>query len=297
MKVLVSGSTGFIGSELVPTLERAGHEVVRLVRGKGQPGIAWDPTAGTLDRQALEAAGIEGVVHLAGENVAAARWTPEQKRKIRDSRVLGTRLLSEALAGLANPPRVMLSASAVGYYGDRGDEVLTEDSAPGSDFLAEVCVAWEAAAEPARAAGIRVVHPRIGFVLSGAGGPLAKMLTPFRMGAGGPFGSGRQWMPWISIEDVIGAMARALSSEALFGPVNLVSPQPVRNADFARTLGHVLGRPALVPAPAFALKLLLGELSEAVLAGQRVEPARLKAAGFGFRHPELEGALRQLLGK
>lgn len=299
MKILISGSSGLVGSELVPTLERAGHEVVRLVRGppKRAGDIAWDPAAGRLDQQALEAGAVEGVVHLAGENIAGGRWTPEQKRRIRDSRVVGTRLLSEALAALPTRPRVLVSASAVGYYGDRGDEVLTEESASGTDFLAGVCRDWEAATGPASAAGIRVVHTRFGIILSSEGGSLAKMLPPFRMGAGGPFGGGRQWMSWVTLDDVVGALIRALSMEALSGPVNVVAPHPVRNAEFARALGHVLGRPAVVKAPAFALKLLLGEMAGALLSGQRVEPRRLQEAGFAFRHPELEGALRHLLGK
>ncbi len=300
MKVLVSGAGGLVGSELVPTLERAGHTVVRLVRTPPRDGseIQWDPMGGRLDAAALEAAGIEGVIHLAGENIAEGRWSAEQKQRIRDSRVKGTQLLASTLARMAQPPAVLVSASATGFYGDRGDEILTEDSPSGSDFLSAVCREWEAATQPAEQAGIRVVHARFGIILSPEGGALAKMLPPFRLGAGGPFGSGRQWMSWIALEDAVGAVLRSLMNDHLRGPVNVVAPNAVRNAEFARVLGHVLGRPAAVPAPAFALRLMLGEMADALLlSGQHVQPARLTAAGFAFRYPELEGALRHLLGK
>jgi uncharacterized protein len=301
MRVLISGASGLIGSALAPALAEAGHTIVRLGRSEPKPGAAevrWDPMSGTLDLASLEAlGGADAVVHLAGESVAAKRWTPEQKARIRDSRVKGTRLLSEALTRLANPPRVLASASAIGYYGDRGDEVLREDSPPGSDFLAEVCKAWEAATEPAARAGIRVVNHRFGLVLSPDGGVLKTMLGPFRMGVGGPLGSGKQWMSWIALDDVVGAIRHGLSAEGLQGPVNTVAPNPVTNAEFSRVLGRVLSRPAAFPVPEFALRLALGEMADAALGSQRVEPARLKETGYKFRYPELEAALRHVLEK
>ncbi|HWP35888.1 MAG TPA: TIGR01777 family oxidoreductase [Thermodesulfobacteriota bacterium] len=297
MRVLVSGSTGFIGSALVPVLEARGDTVVRLVRRPPRPGeaaVAWDPQAGRLDPAGLE--GFDAVVHLAGENVAAGRWTAERKRRIRDSRVEGTRLLCEGLARLTRPPQVLVAASAIGYYGDRGAEWLTEESPPGTGFLAEVARAWEGATEPAADRGIRVVRLRIGVVLSPAGGALARMLPLFRRGLGGRIGSGRQYLSWIALPDLTGAVAHVLGPAGPAGPVNAVAPNPVTNAEFAETLGRVLGRPARLPAPAALLRLALGEMAdEMLLASARVQPARLLATGYRFRYPELEPALRALL--
>jgi uncharacterized protein (TIGR01777 family) len=297
MKVLVSGASGLIGSHLVADLDAAGHQVVRLTRsaaGLAEAEIHWDPDGGRLDREALQ--GMDAVVHLAGENIAAGRWTPARKARIRDSRLRGTRLLCEALAGLEHPPRVLVSASAVGYYGDRGEERLTEESAAGEGFLPELCRAWEAATEPAARAGVRVVHARLGMVLSPRGGALAKMLPIFRLGLGGRLGGGRQYVSWIDIGDVVGAIVHALGDDSLRGPVNVVAPQAVTNAHLTKVLGRVLRRPTVLPAPAFALRLVLGEMADALLlASARVEPRRLLAAGYAFRHPNLEECLRRLL--
>jgi uncharacterized protein len=299
VKILVSGSTGLIGSAVVPSLATGGHAVVRLVR-TGSPAaadrIAWDPATDTIDAAKVE--GFDAVVHLAGESIAASRWTPEQKVRLRESRVKGTRLLAETLARLATPPRVLVCASAVGYYGNRGDELLNEESAPGPDFLSRVCRDWEAATEPATQKGIRVVNLRFGMVLSPAGGALGKMLTPFRLGVGGVIGSGRQYMSWIALDDVVGAIHHSLVTDTLRGPVNAVAPRPATNREFTKTLGRVLSRPTLFPMPAFAVRAAFGEMADALLlAGQRVEPARLVASGYEFRFPELEGALRYVLGR
>ncbi|HQR18999.1 MAG TPA: TIGR01777 family oxidoreductase [Gemmatimonadales bacterium] len=241
---------------------------------------------------------MDAAVHLAGESIAAGRWTAETKRRIRDSRVLGTRLLAESLARLMRRPRVLVTASAVGIYGDRGDDILNEDSPPGSDFLARVGQEWEAAAKPAAEAGIRVVHLRFGIILAREGGALPRMVRPFMLGAGGPIGSGRQWMSWIALDDAIAAVLEALHNEQARGPINAVAPGPVRNAEFAAALGAALHRPALIPAPAFALRLLYGEMADAaLLASQRVVPSRLEALGFRFRHPALPGALGAILGR
>ena len=294
MKILVSGASGFVGSTLLPLLTNAGHQVVRLTRGGG--GLSWEPAAARIDAAALE--GFDGVVHLAGESVAARRWTTEQKRRIRDSRVVGTRLLCDTLARLARPPRVLVCASAIGYYGSRGDATLTETSPAGDDFLGRTCREWEAATEPAARKGIRVVNLRFGFILGAAGGGLKKMLPPFRLGLGGPLGDGRQWMSWVAIDDAAGAALFALTHEALRGPANVVAPNPVTNAEFTRVLGRVLSRPAFLPMPAFVARLAFGEMADALLlAGQRVEPARLRAAGYTWRHPDLEKSLRAMLGR
>jgi len=272
--------------------------VTRLVRGAsiGRDEAAWDPVRGLAEPSRLD--GTDAVVHLAGANIAAGRWTPTRKAEIRQSRVEGTRSLCDALARLAHPPRVLVSASAVGYYGDRGAETLTEDSPGGTGFLADVCRAWEAATDPASQAGIRVVNLRFGMILTPAGGALAKMLLPFKLGAGGRIGGGEQFMSWIALDDAIGAIHHALGQESVRGPVNAVAPAPVSNTDFTCTLARVLRRPALFPLPAFAARLLFGEMADALLlGGARVVPARLQAAGYGFRFPELEGALRHLLGQ
>jgi uncharacterized protein len=297
MHVAVTGSGGLIGSALVATLSAGGHRVTRLVRGPapGVDAIGWDPAAGVRDAASLE--GLDGVVHLAGESIAAGRWTAGRKEAIRRSRVEGTQRLCETLARLARRPKVLVCASAIGYYGDRGEQGLTEQSAPGTDFLAQVCREWEAAAARAAQAGIRVVHLRFGVVLSPAGGALRKMLLPFRMGAGGRIGSGRQFWSWIALDDAVGAIHHALVTAALAGPANAVAPSPVTNAEFTRTLARVLGRPALVPLPAFAARLAFGEMADSLLlASARVIPARLQETDYRFRYPELEGALRHLLG-
>lgn len=295
MRVAVSGATGLIGGALVARLRADGDTVVRLVRDASRAAagdVVWNPDAGTIDGKALE--GIDAVVHLAGENVGT-RWTEEKKRRIRDSRVNGTRLLAETLARLAHPPRTLVQASAVGIYGDRGEETITEDSPTGTGFLADVGRAWEAASEPAERAGIRVVRLRFGIVLSAKGGALQQMLLPFRLGLGGRIGSGRQWMPWISLDDVVEVIVRALRDERLRGPVNTVVGS-VRNADFTDALGRALHRPTLIPVPGFALRALFGEMAdEGLLAGQRVEPARLQAIGHVFHHPTLDDALAAAL--
>jgi len=285
-----------IGSALVSSLTAAGHRVTRLVRAAStKRGEAWwDPATGVIPLQDLGE--VDGAVHLAGESIASGRWTPEKKQLIRDSRVQGTRVLCEAMTRLAKPPRVIVCASAIGYYGHRGDELLTEQSASGSGFLAEVCREWEAAAAPAAQAGIRVVHTRFGMVLSPAGGALAKMLPPFRLGLGGPLGSGRQWVSWVALDDVVGAIGAALSSPVLQGPVNVVAPTPVTNREFTAQLGRALNHPAIVPAPAFVLRFALGELAaDLLLASTRVEPSKLQAARYVFRYSTLDQALRHLL--
>lgn len=302
MKVLISGSTGLIGSALTRSLEASGHTCAALSRQEvpNRTTVGWDPARGEIDVEALAALGmLDAVVHLAGENIAEHKWSADVKRRIRDSRVVGTYTLSTALASLPEPPRALLSASAVGYYGNREGEDLSEASPPGDDFLATICRDWEAAAGPASAAGIRVVHPRIGVVLSVKGAALMKLLPIFRAGVGGPLGTGRQWMSWVSLTDTVGALEFLLSNEGLRGPFNLTAPEPVTNAEFARTLGKALRRPALLPAPAFALRLLLGrEKADALLlSGQRVLPRRLLEAGFVFRDPTLLEALQAELSE
>jgi uncharacterized protein (TIGR01777 family) len=297
LDVLVSGPTGLIGSALIPALEERGHRVRRLTRsgGSAENTVWWDPSAGEIDTGRLD--GVDAVVHLAGESIVG-RWTRAKKARIRESRVRGTRLLAETLAGLPEPPAIMVSASASGYYGDRGNELLSEESAPGGNFLAGVCEEWEAAANPARQVGVRVVHPRFGIVLSTAGGALGTTLPIFRLGAGGKIGSGRQYWSWVVIDDVVGAILHALEEDSLNGPVNVTVPDPLTNAEYTRTLGHVLGRPTIFPLPAPAARVLLGQVAdELLLASQRIEPVRLKETGYSYRYPELEGALRYLLGR
>jgi len=296
LTVLVAGASGHLGSALVPLLASQGHRVRRLVRAPRPltpEAVHWDPDTGTMDAAALE--GVDAVVNLAGERIAALRWTRAKKARISRSRIVGTRLLAETLASLERRPRVFLSASAVGYYGDRGAEALTEESPPGHTFLARLCREWEAAAEPAQRAGIRVVHLRTANVLDAMRGFLAPLLPLFRLGLGGRLGSGRQYVPWIAIDDWVRAVAHLLVTESVEGPVNLAAPQQVTNAEFTRTLARVLGRPAVVVVPAFALRLVMAELGREILASQRVQAARLLASGFTFKYPTLEEALRHLL--
>lgn len=297
MKIVVSGSHGLVGSALCELLTKNGHEVIRLVRHArtiGAPEIEWHPNKGIIDKEQLE--GLDAVVHLAGENIAGGRWTAEKKQAIRDSRVNGTALLSESLTTLKRPPEVFVSASAIGYYGNRGDELLTETSTPGNDFLAGVCQEWEKAARPAAEKGIRTVLTRFGIILAENGGALAKMLTPFRMGIGGRIGNGKQWMSWIALDDVVGGIQSLIHDRFVTGPVNFVSPFPVTNAEFTKTLGSVLSRPTFFPVPAFGARLAFGEMADALLLGsQRVEPAVLTSRGFGFQLPKLEPALKHIL--
>jgi uncharacterized protein (TIGR01777 family) len=299
MKILISGSHGLVGSALARSCVEEGHEVVRLVRHEASlsaPEIEWHPNQGRIDPQRLE--GFDAVIHLAGESIASGRWNEEKKRTIRESRTKGTLLLSETLAQLSKPPSVFISASAIGYYGNRGDELLTETSPPGNDFLSSVCVEWEHATRPASEKGIRTVLARFGIILDRNGGALAKMLTPFRMGVGGRVGDGRQWMSWIALDDVVGALKFLSRDAAVSGPVNFVAPRPETNADFTRTLGRVLSRPTIFPMPAFAARLAFGEMADALLlSSQKVEPTVLENRGFAFYWPRLEPALEHLLRK
>jgi len=306
MKLAVSGTSGLVGSALLPALYADGHVVTRLVRpgaalrsdpeAAGARDIRFDIAGNSIDAGALD--GVEAVVHLAGVGIAAARWTARHLEAVRSSRVDGTRLLATTLARLARPPRLLVQASAVGYYGDRGDEILTEASAPGRGFLAETCIAWEAAAAPLRDRGVRVVPLRFGVILSARGGALAKMLLPFRLGLGGVVGSGRQWMPWIGLDDAVGIIRRVIDDTALDGAVNAVAPEPVTNRQFTAALGRALRRPTFLPVPAFAARLALGGMADALLlASARVTPQRLTAAGYpyiyGALQPALEAALRE----
>jgi uncharacterized protein (TIGR01777 family) len=285
-----------IGGALSADLEQAGYRVVRLVRAPGQAGtLVWDPSSPDNDLGALS--GCAAVVHLAGENVASRRWSAEQKRRIRESSSLGTRHLCEALSRLQQPPRVLLSVSGIGFYGEHGSEAVDESTVPGTAFLSQVCIEWEAAADPARARGIRVVHPRIGLVLAAHGGALARMLPVFKLGAGGKLGNGQQYMSWISLHDLVRALRFAIETPTLSGALNAVAPNPVPNAEFTRELAHTLRRPALFPVPAAALRLVLGELSTEVLGSIRVLPRVLEGAGFHFDHPDLASALSAVLGK
>jgi len=297
MRVAITGSSGLIGSALVRALRGAGHRPLRLVRHDhpGSDEIAWDPAAGTIDAGALE--GVDAVVNLAGAGIGDSRWTDERKRLILESRVQGTALLAQALAGLDRKPRVLLSASGIDYYGDTGDAVVTEQTPPGSGFLTDVCLQWEGATASAQAAGIRTVLLRTGIVQSSDGGALAKTLTPFKLGVGGRFGSGRQWWSWISIDDHVRAMLHLIDSDVT-GPANLTAPEPVTNREYTKALGRELGRPTLVPIPMAGPRLLLGrELADTLLlASHRVVPAVLEASGFTFRHPTIEQCLAAQLG-
>ena len=298
MRVVVTGSSGLIGTALTDELRRRGDEVVRLVRREPGPGeVPWDPARGEIDAAALE--GADAVVHLAGVGIGDSRWTEAHKRAVLDSRVQGTTLVARTMASMADKPRVLVSASAIGYYGDRGDDVLTEESRAGTGFLTDVVRQWEGATAAAEDAGVRVAHIRSGLVLSPAGGALKQMLLPFRLGAGGRIGSGRQWWSWIAIDDEVGAILHVIGADALRGPVNLTAPNPVTNAEFTKTLGRVLGRPTLLPTPTLALKVLFGgdAVEEMFLGGQRVVPAMLQASEYEFRHSALEPALRTLLGR
>jgi uncharacterized protein len=299
VNVAVSGASGLVGAALVSSLEAGGHRAIPLVRRGLRPGedaLRWDPATGAITLAGPSVA--DAVVHLAGDSIMGLRWTADKKRRIRESRTTATRLLVQTLTRLPKPPAVLVCASGVGYYGSRGDEVLTEDSRPGTGFLAELARDWEAATAPAIAQGMRVVNMRLGVVLSAQGGALATMLTPFRMGLGGVIGDGAQWMSWIALDDVTGAIRHALATDALRGPVNAVAPAPVTNAEFTRILGRVLARPTLVPLPAFVARLTLGEMAdELLLASQRAVPARLQANGYRFRHPSLEDALRAVLAR
>ncbi len=299
MRTIVSGSTGLVGSALVLALTKAGHDVVRLVRRhehENSSTIFWSPDTGEINAESCD--NVETVVHLAGENIAGGRWNPARKQLIRDSRVESTRLLAETMTACENPPKTMVIASAAGYYGNRGDELLREDSSPGEGFLAEVCREWEAAAQPAVDKGIRVVKLRIGVVLTPKGGALAKMLPVYKMGLGGKMGTGLEYMSWLTLKDLVDIALFAIDNEAVSGPVNAVSPRPVTSAEFSKTLGRVLSKPTLLPVPAFALKAALGEMAkETLLSSTRVAPTKLEKYGFQFTHPDLETALRGLLGK
>lgn len=295
MRVAITGSTGLIGAALVDRLRAEGHTVARLVRSRAKAGpgdVMWDPGAGTIDAAALE--GVDAIVHLAGENVGT-RWTEQKKRQIMESRVNGTRLIAQTVAGLQRKPRVLVQASATGIYGDAGDEAVDESSAPGTGFLADVGRQWEAASAPAEQAGIRVVKLRFGVVLSRKGGALQRLLLPFQMGVGGPIGSGRQWMPWLSLPDAVEIAMTAIRDDRLHGPVNAITGS-VRNADFTTALGQAVNRPALIPVPGFGLRLVFGQMAdEALLAGQRAEPRRLREIGFTYHHPTLDDALHAAL--
>jgi hypothetical protein len=297
--VAISGASGLVGTALSKSLRADGHRVRRLRRGGTTAGdeIGWDPDAGRIDAPALE--GVDAVVHLAGVSIGERRWTDAQKQAILDSRVRGTATVAGAIASRERKPRVFVSASAVGVYGNRGDEILTEDSVPGDDFLADVCRAWEDATRPAADAGVRTVCIRSGLVLAAHGGALARMLVPFRLGLGGRIGSGRQWVSWITLDDEVAAIRHAIATASLQGPANLTAPNPVRNAELTRTLGRVLRRPTVLPTPLLPLHLRYGrELVRSLLVhGQRVVPTRLQGSGFAFAHPELEPALRAVLGR
>jgi uncharacterized protein (TIGR01777 family) len=297
MHVFVTGSTGLVGAGVVTALRGRGDRVTRIVRASPDTDdVVWSPATGQIDQESLAMA--DAVIHLAGENIAEGRWNAEKKARIRDSRIQGTTLLSEAIASLPKKPTVMISASAIGYYGERGEETCDESASAGKGFLAEVCRNWEAATRAAAEAGVRVVHIRIGVVLSTKGGALAKMLLPFKLGLGGRVGSGRQYWSWIALDDLLRAIMHCLDEASLSGPVNATSPFPVTNAEFTRTLGRVLKRPALLPMPAFAARLVLGEMAnELLLASTRVHCRKLQESGFDFRYANLRDCLTHLLRK
>ena len=299
-RILVSGASGPIGTALLPSLKSSGAHISRWARpgakysASDEQQVPWDPTQ-TLSPEAVS--GFDAVIHLAGESIVG-RWTDAKKREIRDSRVKGTSNLAGALALAKEKPAVLICSSAIGYYGDRGDEVLTERSSPGAGFLPEVCVEWEAAANPAIDAGIRTVLMRTGVVLSPKGGALGKMLTPFKLGVGGRIGSGRQWMSWVDVQDMVGAIHFMLQNDSVRGPVNMVAPNPVTNAEFTKTLASVLSRPAIFPVPALAVRLGFGEMGETVLLGsQRVEPRRLTDGGYSFQFSDLRASLKHVLAQ
>jgi uncharacterized protein (TIGR01777 family) len=297
LRIAVSGASGLVGRQLAAFLTTGGHQVARLVRrdARGEDEIAWDPVAGMIDSAALE--GFDAVIHLAGAGIADHRWSAGRMREIRESRVSSTTLLAQTLARLERPPKVLVSASAVGFYGDRGGELLTEDAVPGSGFLSEVCQAWELAAEPARQAGIRVVHPRFGVVVSSQGGVLGRTLPIFKAGIGGRIGSGDQWLAWIAVDDLLAILLRAATDDMLVGPVNAVAPLPVTNREWTASLAAALRRPAILPAPAAALRLAFGCMAdEVLLASQRAIPVQLERAGFRFTFPTLGDTFNVELG-
>jgi uncharacterized protein (TIGR01777 family) len=299
MKIAVGGSTGLVGSALVPFLTENGHEVVRLVRGEvvnAAQEIPWNPDAGQLDAAALD--GIDAVVHLGGHNIASGRWKPARKRLMVDSRVNSAGLLARTIASMSSPPQTFVCASAIGFYGDRDQDVMHETSDSGPDFISDLCRQWEASVEPARDAGIRVVNLRIGVVLTPKGGALRKMLIPFKLCGGGVVGSGKQWWSWIAIDDLVRVILHSINTDSLSGPVNTVAPGMVQNLEFTKTLGRVLKRPTVVPMPAFVVKAVFGEMGKELLLGStRVDPQKLLDSGFDFSFSELELALRHLLGK
>jgi hypothetical protein len=299
MKVLISGGSGLVGTALTQALRAEGHTVAHLVRpgGDASPGdVRWDPASSFVNLDAMT--GTDAVVNLNGASIGGGRWSPPRKKLLRSSRIDSTRVLEDALSRMKQKPRVFVSASAVGYYGDRGDEILTESSSSGSDFLSALARDWEAEAIRAQSLGIRTVITRFGIILSAKGGALPRMLTPFKLGAGGRLGSGKQWMSWVALEDVVGALRAAITSDQLSGPVNLVAPNPVRNSEFTQVLASVLHRPAIFPVPAFALRLALGEMADALLlSSQRVEPERLSANRYAFQFENLEPALHAILAK
>ena len=297
LRIAITGASGLVGSMLAPALTTGGHKVIRMVRRAPGPGeIRWDPDGAGVDPETLR--GVDAVVHLAGENIAGARWTEARKRLLLDSRATGTRLLAEGIAKAPEGPRILVSASAIGYYGNRGEELLTEGSAPGQGFLPEVVIAWEQATRPAADAGVRVALLRTGLLLTPAGGLLERILLPFRLGLGGRLGDGSQWMSWISADDVVGAYHHALTNDAVRGPVNAVAPAPVRNAEFTTALGRALHRPTPMAVPRTALRLAVGEMAdEAILASARVAADALRRTGYPFRHADLDAALAHELGK